>query len=276
MQKLNCAQMNYTVQEKEFLSVVMTLKEFRTMLVGAELHVSTDHANNRFEILRSQGVLRWRSFLEEYSPTLHYVKGDDNVVADMFSRQGIADTLSGKTGIPRAKGYPLEGKNDAPNTAQGSLSPATMLEAYVTLCSECTSSIEDDLELSECLLNLTDKESFLNLPLEKVEENLLNIEMIHHKQYEDDVIKRWLRKFLGQFRTIKSGNANDLIIYVKKGDNPARQWQIALPHCMIDERIKWYHIVTGHPGAKRLHSTLSSKYYNPNLRGKVDKYHYAD
>ncbi|KAL7517888.1 hypothetical protein ACHAWF_000164 [Thalassiosira exigua] len=58
--------MNYTVQEKELLSVVMTLKEFRTIISGAELRVYTERANNIFEALHSECVLHWRSFLEEY------------------------------------------------------------------------------------------------------------------------------------------------------------------------------------------------------------------
>ena len=65
-----------------------TLKEYRNILLGREIVVYTDHQNLKFDAsaLTSQRALRWRVLLEEFSPEFVYIKGEDNIVADAFSR----------------------------------------------------------------------------------------------------------------------------------------------------------------------------------------------
>lgn len=62
------------------------------MLYGCQnIHVYTDHLNNTFSKFRTQRVLRWRLFLEEYGVKLYYNKGEDNHLADALSRLPLAE-----------------------------------------------------------------------------------------------------------------------------------------------------------------------------------------
>ena len=84
--KLNPAQTRYTTTEKELLSIVATCKEFRTILLGQQLVIYTDHENLTYKHFNSNRVMRWRLFLEEYSPDIKWLKGASNLVADALSR----------------------------------------------------------------------------------------------------------------------------------------------------------------------------------------------
>ena len=84
--KLNPAQTRYTTTERELLSIVEVLKEFRNILLGQQIRVHTDHENLTYKTFNSDRVMRWRLYIEEYSPDLQYIKGEKNVVADALSR----------------------------------------------------------------------------------------------------------------------------------------------------------------------------------------------
>ena len=84
--KLQPAQTRYTTTERELLSIVETLKEFKNILLGQQIVIHTDHQNLTHKNFNTERVLRWRLIIEEYSPTIEYIKGTKNVVADALSR----------------------------------------------------------------------------------------------------------------------------------------------------------------------------------------------
>ena len=84
--KLIPAQQRYTTTERELLSIVETLKEFRTILLGHRIIIHTDHKNLVCKNFNTERVMRWRLIIEEFGPELNYIKGEENIVADALSR----------------------------------------------------------------------------------------------------------------------------------------------------------------------------------------------
>ena len=73
--------------------MVETLRTFRSMLVGAQIEVFTDHKNltHKLSQFSTQRVMRWRLLLEEYGPKFSYKKGSENTIADAMSRVPTMD-----------------------------------------------------------------------------------------------------------------------------------------------------------------------------------------
>ena len=147
--KLNSAQKNYATMGKERLSIIMTLKEFRSMLLGAVMNIHTDHKNILMLGDSSQRRLQWISYVDEYGPTLHYIKGPSNVIADTFSRMPM------KTTTPLT----MVGKEES------NVDPL-----------ECHFSVTDDRDMMQCIAYLPAEECYLNLPTNSAVDNPLDME----------------------------------------------------------------------------------------------------
>ena len=86
------AEKNYPVHEKELLAIVHALRYWRHYLMGAKVHVQTDHHSLKFlknQATLSQRQARWLETLEDYDLEIDYHPGKTNVVADALSRVRI-------------------------------------------------------------------------------------------------------------------------------------------------------------------------------------------
>ena len=90
--KLSSAQVNYTTTERELLSIIETLKDFRYIILGQQSKVYTDHKNSTFKTFNTERVMRWRLILQEYNSDLIYSQGYKNIAPDAKSRLDIVDT----------------------------------------------------------------------------------------------------------------------------------------------------------------------------------------
>ncbi|KAG6611199.1 Pol Polyprotein [Phytophthora cinnamomi] len=76
--KCNDAQKKCPANKRELLSIKLVLQEYKTMLLGHEVHIHTDHLNLTYGTYNNVHMLRWRLEIEEFGPKLHYVKGENN------------------------------------------------------------------------------------------------------------------------------------------------------------------------------------------------------
>jgi len=89
--KLCPAEINYSVYDRELLSIVEALTEWRHFLIHSPevIEINSDHNNLKFfrtnQLLKPRHA-RWAEFLSQFQFVIKHIKGADNVVADCLSR----------------------------------------------------------------------------------------------------------------------------------------------------------------------------------------------
>ena len=60
---------------------------------------------------------------------------------------------------------------------------------------------------------------------------------------------------------------NNISIICKRQEFPLQddEWRIVIPAAMINNVIRWYHLVLGHPGSQRLYDTINARFFYPGL-----------
>ena len=180
------------------------------MLLRADLKIYTDHKNLTFANFNTQHVIRWRNFLEEYSPELYYLQGKLNVLADAFSR------------LPRFDSYKaMEGKECAPVGAPELLKFSNLDDFSEDLHK---SADLDKVDLYKCLVYLPEMDdyfhsvnSLLNLP--NSDDNPLSYLWLRDMQERDPELVAQSQEPDSGFQ-VKIFDDHAIICYTEKDKNP--------------------------------------------------------
>ena len=70
------AQKRCTVSEKELISIIITLKQFRTILIGQKWRIYTDHKNLTCKNFNTDRIIRWIIQVKGYGTDIECIKGD--------------------------------------------------------------------------------------------------------------------------------------------------------------------------------------------------------
>ena len=85
---LSRIQCNYTMTEKELLTIVERLKKFRGIPFGYEIKLFSDHKNMVYAetLSESRRLMRWRLILEAFGTNIQHIYEFESIVVDILSR----------------------------------------------------------------------------------------------------------------------------------------------------------------------------------------------
>lgn len=123
----------------------------------------------------------------------------------------------------------------------------------------------DEDEAAECLMSARTPETFLNVPPGP---NPMDYTRMAQFQSNDNRLQQLPAQNPAQY-SIRPFHHSQLICYQKM---PQTLWKICVPDAMLTELIVWYHNVLLHVGSDHLASSMSTHFFHPQLKQRVEAF----
>ena len=203
-------------------------------------------------------------FLEDFSPTFRYCPSKDNVLTDCFSRLPCMSKPTEGKRVDKAKLVAFDQlqvpkfTDEVLHVKTDFIQPPSEDEIKKTMPSRfaCCRHDEDaihDAEKFEC---------FLNHPPLQMMPNPITMLNIQQHQFEDVELNNYRNNpALSWKYPIKYIQERPVICCTINENDPEHLWKIALPRSLVAPVIRWYHMVLGHCGSRRLYETISERFY---------------
>ena len=243
--KMNSAQRNYTTGEQELLSIVETLKEFRSLLWGQELIVHTDHMNIVYGNLSNDRITRWRLLLEEYNPKFVHIKGTDNTVADALSRLDMSVEEAERTS---------DVSTLAPLLCKKKYKPGPVMASTMCMLRQDESAwIPDPNNPSHMA------EAYASKKDTRMEQFPLDPALIAKYQATDKQCKKYSTDKKFKWRSMEGHKVLTTL-----------ENRLVVPRKLQERILAWYHLYLRHPGSTRMYETMKIGFWWNNMRQDVD------
>ena len=237
--KMSDAQRGYTTGERELLSVVETIKEFKNILLGQKLIVHTDHKNILYANLASDRIARWRLLLEEYGPEFVHVAGQDNVVADALSRMD-AD-------------FDMEAIDNETVDTKAQICACALAQLLRDESYDVPDGKDAEEVVEHVMANSSDTISE-RFPLSPV--------LIGKAQKKDKALLKKVKESQQQYGTLTVEGV-ELITFNNR---------IVVPKTLQGRIVAWYHEYLVHPGMDRQTKTMAQTLYWRGMEADVGRY----
>ena len=224
----------YTTTELELLAIVFTIYKLRYYLIGVEFEIICDHQVLTFlnsTTYHNSRLIRWSLLLQQFSFSVVYCRGSENIVADFLSRNPEGRFLE-------------ENEN------------VILMATIHQFCQPIYQKIKENSLIIFALNSET-------ITLKSIVKNLAK------KQNDDKNIKLILEKIRHK-KQIKGEYVvyNEILFHKEKKDE---NWRIVVPESIKRQLIEKTHEKLGHPGVYKTVAFLRRYYYWRSLKKDVKK-----